>query len=161
MFYDPTFWVLVAFVIFFAVLIFLKVPGTIGKQLDKRAEQIENEIREAEKLREEAQDLLATYQRKQREAEAEIEKITAAAKEETARMQKHGAERLEQSLARREKMATDRIAQAEAHAVDEVRRIAVDMAMNATREVVSSEVSGKRADKLVDDSISEVGKKLH
>lgn len=158
---DPSFWVAVAFVLFFVLLVYLKVPGSIARQLDKRAEQIEEEIREAEKLREEAQDLLATYQRKQREAESEIEKITTAAKEEAERMQKHGAERLEQALVRREKMATDRIAQAEAHAVDEIRRIAVDMAMNATREVVSGHVSGARAEKLVDASIGEVAKKLH
>jgi len=161
MFHDPTFWVAVAFVIFFILLIWLKVPGTIATQLDKRAEQIEAEIREAEKLREEAQELLASYQRKQREAESEIERITNAAKEETARMQKNGAERLEQSLARREKLAKDRIAQAESQAIDEIRRIAVDMAMNATGDVVAGSVGGNKADKLIDQSISEVSKKLH
>lgn len=161
MFHDPTFWVLVAFVLFFALLIWLKVPKMVAAQLDKRAEQIETEIREAEKLREEAQDLLATYQRKQREAEAEIERIATAAKEETARMQKNGAERLEQSLARREKLATDRIAQAKVQAVDEIRRIAVDMAMNATGEVVAGSVGGSKGDKLIDYSIGEVSKKLH
>ena len=161
MFYDPTFWVAVAFVIFFVVLIFLKVPGMVAAQLDKRAEQIENEIREAEKLREEAQDLLATYQRKQREAEDEIANITAAAKEEAERMRKNGAERLEQALARREKMATDRIAQAEAQAVDQIRRMAVDIAMNATRDVVSDQVAGDKGGKLVDASIEQVAKKLH
>jgi len=161
MFHDPTFWVAVAFIIFMAVLLFLKVPGTVGRQLDKRAEQIENEIREAEKLREEAQDLLATYQRKQREAEDEIANITNAAKEEAERMRKHGAERLEQALARREKMATDRIAQAEAQAVDDIRRMAVDIAMNAAREVVADQVSGAKGGKLIDASIGEVAKKLH
>ena len=161
MFHDPTFWVAIAFILFFVLLIWLKVPGMIAAQLDKRAEQIEAEIREAEKLREEAQDLLATYQRKQREAEAEIEKITNAAREEAARMQKNGAERLEQSLARREKLATDRIAQVEAQAIDDIRRVAVDMAMNATCEVVAGSVSGGKAEKLIETSISEVSKKLH
>jgi len=161
MFHDPTFWVAVAFIIFFAVLIYLKVPGTVGRQLDKRAEQIEAEIREAEKLREEAQDLLATYQRKQREAEEEIEGITAAAREEAERMRKQGAARMEHTLERREKMTTDRIAQAEAQAVSEIRRMAVDLAMNATREVVAKEVTGDKAAEMIDNSIGEVGKKLH
>lgn len=161
MIHDPTFWVAVALFVFFGLLIYLKVPHKAASALDSRAEQIEKEISEAERLREEAQDLLATYQRKQREAEAEIEKITAAAKEEADRMHKLGAERLEQSLARREKMATDRIAQAEAQAVDEIRRVAVDMAMAATGDVVARSVDGSKADQLVDASIAEVSKKLH
>jgi len=161
MFHDPTFWVAVAFFLFFAVLIFLKVPGMIARQLDTRAEQIEHEIREVENLREEAQELLATYQRKQREAETEIGKITTAAREDADRMHKQGSEHLAQLLERREKMATDRITQAEAQAVGEIRRIAVDIAMSAAQSVVSEQTRGARADRLVDDSIREIARKLH
>lgn len=161
MFQDPTFWVAVAFFLFLVALILLKVPGMLGHRLDMRAEQIQQEIREAENLREEAQQLLATYQRKQREAEGEINRIIAVAREESEWIHRQGAERLAHSLERREKMATDRIAQAEAQAIAEIRQIAVDTAMRATRRVMSEQVSVTRADTLIDDSIREVDRKLH
>lgn len=157
---DPTFWVLIAFIALFAVLIYLKVPGTIGKQLDARADQIESDIREAEKLREEAQELLATYEKKQKEAVKEAEAILQSAKDEAKRMGEHGKERLEQSLARREKMAMDRIAQVEAQAVDEVRQLAVEIAMDATRELVAAQAESA-GDRMIDDAIGDLGGKLH
>ncbi len=159
-FHDPTFWVLIAFIGFFAILIYLKVPGTIGAQLDKRKAQIESDIREAEKLREEAQDLLATYERKQKEAMKEAEEIVANAREEAERMAVQGKERLEQSLARREKQAMDRIAQVEAQALEEVRNIAVDIAMDATREIVAAQADTK-GDAMIAAAIGDLAKKLH
>lgn len=160
MLHDPTFWVLVAFVALFAVLIYLKVPGTIGKQLDARANQIESDIREAETLREEAQELLATYEKKQKEAIKEAEAIMQNAKDEAKRMGEQGKERLEQSLARREKMALDRIAQVEAQAIDEVRQMAVDIAMEATRDLVAAQAENA-GDKMIDDAIGDLSGKLH
>jgi len=158
--HDPTFWVLIAFIALFAVLIYLKVPGTIGKQLDSRATQIESDIREAEKLREEAQELLATYEKKQKDAIKEAEGILQLAKDEARRMGEQGKDRLEQALIRREKMAMDRIAQVEAQAIDEVRQAAVEVAMAATRELVAAQAM-TTGDKLIDDAIGDLGKILH
>lgn len=160
LFNDPTFWVLVAFITLFAVLIYLKVPGSIGKQLDNRANQIESDIREAEKLREEAQELLSTYERKLKDALKESEAILQSARDEAKRLSEHGKERLEQALVRREKMATDRIAQVEAQAIDEVRQVAVEVAMAATRDLVTVQAQ-TIGDKLIDDAIGDLGKKLH
>ena len=101
MFHDPTFWVLVSFTMFIGVLVYLKVPGMITGALDKRAEKIKADIDEAEKLLEEAQDLLATYQKKQREASDVAQEIKAKAKEEAERLKVHGRERMEDALARR------------------------------------------------------------
>lgn len=158
--HDPTFWVLIAFITLMGVLVYLKVPGLIGKQLDSRATQIESDIREAEKLREEAQDLLATYERKQQEALKEAEAILQSARDEARRLGEHGKARLEQSLSRREKMAMDRIAQVEAQAIDEVRQVAVEIAMVATRELVAAQAEAT-GDKLIDAAIGDLGKKLH
>ncbi len=157
---DPTFWVMIAFILLFGVLVYLKVPGTIGRQLDNRATQIESDIREAEKLREEAQELLATYERKQKEALKEAEAILESARDEAKRLGEHGKERLTQALARREKMATDRIAQVEAQAIDEVRQAAVEIAIDATRILVAAEAK-TTGDRLIDDAIGDLGKKLH
>ena len=113
----PTFWVMVAFFVFVGALA-RPISGAIAAALDKRADKIRADLEEAEKLREEAQNLLASYQRQQRDAVKEAEAIVEHAKEEAERLTQQGRERLKAALERREKQAMDRIAQAEAAADD-------------------------------------------
>ncbi len=157
---DPTFWVLVAFIIFIAAtarpIFRLATAG-----LDKRADKIRADLEEAEKLREEAQDLLAGYQRKQRDAIGEAEAIIADAREEAERLGQQGLEKLQASLERREKQALERIAQAEVQALDTVRAKTVDMALDATRDFLSHELKSKQADALIDTAIKDLPGKLH
>ncbi|MBL4645099.1 MAG: ATP F0F1 synthase subunit B, partial [Rhizobiales bacterium] len=84
--FDATFWALVGLVLFLALIIYLKVPGKMGEALDKRSDAIRSELEDARRLREEAQALLAEYQRKQREAEREAEDIINQAKREAKAM---------------------------------------------------------------------------
>ena len=121
--FDPTLWVAVGFVIFVATVLWLKVAKKITDALDGRADAIRKSIDEAASLREEAQQLLAEYQRKQRDAVKETEEMVAHAREEAARLAKEGAKKLEETLKRRELLAVEKIAQAEADAIREVRAI--------------------------------------
>jgi len=161
MFTDPTFWVATAFVAFIGLLVYLKVPGKVGEALDKRADKIKADLDEAEALRDEAQDLLATYQKKQRDAVKEAEDIAAHAKSEAERILEQGRKHLDETVARREKLALDRIAQAEAAALDEVKARTVEIALDATRELLSQKMADKKADQLVDTAIKELPGKLH
>ena len=113
---DPAFWAAVAFVIFIAATA-KPISRLLTAGLDKRADKIRSDLEEAEKLREEAQDLLASYQRQQRDAVKEAEAIVEHAKEEAERLTQQGRERLKAALERREKQAMDRITQAEAAAL--------------------------------------------
>ncbi len=159
-FADPTFWVAVAFFLFFAI--FGKMLfGFANTKLDERAQRISDEIEEVTRLREEAQDLLASYEKRQHEALKEAENIVAAAKDEAARLSQEAAEQLEASLKRSEQLATERIAQAEAQALAEVKSLAVDIAMDATKRILAKEVSEEKADAMVDDAIKNLDGKLH
>ena len=160
MFQDPTFWVLVAFIGFISVLVYLKVPGMVTKGLDARAEKIKADLEEADALLKEAQDLLASYQKKQREAADEVQEIQARAKEEAERIVENGRTRLKDSLQRREKLAMDRITQAEASAVDEIRARTVDIALDATRDLLAENLSDDKANVMLDDSIKELPGRL-
>ena len=161
MLHDPTFWVATAFIAFIAVLVYLKIPGKIFGALDHRADKIRSDIEEAEALCKEAQELLATYQKKQREALKEAEEISTAGKEEAVRLAEKGKQQLEDSLARREKQATDRIAQAENAAVDQVRALTIEIAIAATRNILETQLSASKSDALVDSAIGELSEKLH
>ncbi|GAB4176922.1 MAG: F0F1 ATP synthase subunit B [Thalassobaculales bacterium] len=157
---TPEFWVLVAFVLFVAVA--WRLAGkSLPALLDGRAEAIRRQIEEARSLREEAQTLLATYQRKQRDALQEADAILAQAKAEAERLRADAAAGLEASLKRREQAALEKIAQAEAKAVQDVREMAVDLAVAATRRLLAETVDDARAAALVDQAIAELPAKLH
>ena len=161
MFQDPTFWVLIAFIGFVGVLVYLKVPGMVTKGLDARADKIKADLEDADALLKEAQDLLASYQKKQREAADETQEIKARAKEEGKRIVEHGRARLEDSLQRREKLAMDRITQAEASALDEIRAHTVDIALDATRDLLADNLSDHKANAMLDDAIKELPGRLN
>ncbi len=157
---DPTFWVMIAFFVFVGALA-RPISGAITAALDKRADKIRADLEEAAKLREEAQDLLATYQRQQRDAVKEAEAIVEHAREEAERLTQQGRERLEAALERREKQAMDRIAQAEAAALEQVQDHTVDVAIGATRNFLADNLKGKQAEALIETAIKDLPKKLH
>ena len=159
MLHDPAFWTAVAFVIF-VVLMFRPVKKALLSALDGRIAQIRAEVEEAQRLREEAQALLASYQRKQREAAQEAEEIVKQAREEAETHRRETEKSMTEILKRQEALAVDKITQAEAAAVQEVRDIAVELAIAATRKILAEKVTGDLSDKLVDKAIQELPQKL-
>jgi F-type H+-transporting ATPase subunit b len=157
---DPAFWAAVAFVIFIAATA-KPISRLLTAGLDKRADKIRSDLEEAEKLREEAQDLLASYQRKQRDALAEAEAIIAHAGEEAERLAVQERDKLEAALERRQKQAIDRIVQAEAQALDLVRAKTVDVALDATRDYLAKELKDNQSDALTDAAIKDLPGNLH
>jgi F-type H+-transporting ATPase subunit b len=157
---NAHFWVNVGLVLFI-LLAGRKLWKAMVSGLDQRAIRIKGQLDEAQKLRDEAQALLNEYQRRQKEAAQEAEGILAAAKESAAHHTKDAMAALEASMARREKLALEKIAQAEAHAAAEVRREAVEVATAATRKLLEQSLSDDRATALVDQSIKELDRKLH
>ena len=156
----PEFWVFVAFVIFMA-LVWKKASAAIGTMLDGRAERIRSELDEAERLHKDAQALLNGYQSRLADAQKEAEAVLAHAREEAARLRSQAGSDLEASLKRRETQAMDRIAQAEAAALAEVRNLTVDIAIGASKRVLSGGLPAAQADKLIEQSIGELPKHLH
>jgi F-type H+-transporting ATPase subunit b len=138
-----TVWATIALVIFIALCIYLKVPGMVSGALDKRAERIRNELEEAKRLREEAQALLAEYQKKRKEAEQEAAEIVEIAKREAVALADEAKRKTEDYVARRTTMAEQKIAQAERDAVSEVRARAVDLAVEAARKVLGDKTDSK------------------
>ncbi|GGO55725.1 F-type H+-transporting ATPase subunit b [Roseovarius pacificus] len=159
--HNTNFVVLLAFILFIAILMYFKVPTLIAGMLDKRADGIRSELDEARALREEAQTLLASYERKQKEVQEQAERIVAHAKTEAAEAAEQAKEDLKGSIARRLKAAEDQIASAESSAVREVRDEAIRIAISAARDVVAKSMTAAEGNKLIDAAISEVDAKLH
>jgi len=160
MFQDAEFWVAVAFVVTI-LLIAWKGGRPMLKTLDDRAAKIRAELDMAEKLREEAQHLLADYQRRQRDAVKESEAIIAQARADAESLIADSRTRLDETLARREQLAMERIAQAEAHAQAEIRGEAAQLVVAASREILSKQLEGAPGASLVEAAISDLPKHLH
>ncbi|MEA1651434.1 F0F1 ATP synthase subunit B [Nitrospirillum sp. BR 11164] len=158
---NPTFWVGVAFVVFLALVIWKGGFGALGKSLDARAEKIRLEIETAQKLRQDAEAALTAYQKKQRDAMKEADAIIAAAREEADRIRQHAEADLDATLKRREAQALEKIAQAEAAALQQVRSLAVDVALAATESLLTQTIDQSRSDAMVASAIEELPGKLH
>ncbi|MEI4484967.1 F0F1 ATP synthase subunit B [Frigidibacter sp. MR17.14] len=159
--HNTDFIVTIAFLVFVGILLYFKVPSMIGKLLDKRAETIKAELDEARALREEAQTVLASYERKQKEMLAQSELIVASAKKEAQAAAEKAKEDLRQSIERRLAAAEGQIASAEKAAVAEVKNRAVAVAVAAASEVIAAKLGGADKAALIDRSIGEVEVKLH
>jgi F-type H+-transporting ATPase subunit b len=160
LFTTAEFWVAIALAIFL-FFVARRAYRVIVVALDDRAEKIRKRIDEASRLAEEAQALLASYERKQRDATEEAEAILAGARREAERLSDEAKEDLERALKRREALAIERIAQAEKAAVAEVRARAVDVAIEATRRLLAERLMPQQADALIAAAIKELPKKLH
>ena len=158
---DATFWVGAAFLIFVGILFYFKVPAMLTGALDDRSKKIADDLDQARQLREEAQALLATYERKQRDALAEAEEIIAHAREEALREAANAAAKLDEAISRRQQGALDKIALAEAQAEKEVREAAIEIAIGAATAVVAQQVQGERADALIDSATADLGRHLN
>lgn len=161
LFTDPTFWVAVSTASFVIIVLAAKVPGRIARFLDARSTAIAKELEEARRLREEAQALLASYQKKQREAEKEAQEIVVQARGEAERLAIETKKTIETQIARRAKLAEDKIVQAEAQALAEVRGLAADIAVGAAGRVIRQQMSPDRATRLVDTAIRELPGKVN
>ena len=156
-----TLWAMIALFIFFGIVIYLKVPGMMTKALDDRAGKIRNDLDEAQKLREEAQQLLAEFQKKRKEAEKEAADMVAAAKRESDLIIEDAHKKTEEYVARRAALAELKIGQAERDAVNEVRSIAVDVATEAARAVLAAKVDATAGAELFKDSLTALESKLN
>jgi F-type H+-transporting ATPase subunit b len=161
MFEDTEVWVTLAFLVFAGVLIYVGVPKLVTKALDERAARIKAELDEARKLKEEAAQLLAEYERRRHEAESEAEGIISGAKAEAERMAIEAKVKIEEFVARRTKMAETKIAQAEAQAAADVRIAAAEAAVAAAERILTLEAKGERANALIAKGIEDVRKKLN
>lgn len=157
---DPEFWVAVGTAIFLAILVWKRVPQMTAKSLDSRAAAIAHEIEEAHRLRLEAEALLAQYRQKQAAAETEAQAILEEARGEAERFGAEARAVAATQIARRAKQAQDKIAQAEADAIADIRAAAADAAIAAAEKLIASRLDENAAADLVKRSLAGIPGRL-
>jgi len=160
MIHDPQFWVALAFVIF-VVVVYKPIGKVIGAALDARSSKIQKELDEALRLKEEAQALLASYQRKQKESMDEAQKILQSAEIEAKRIVADAEQSLEENLNKKIQLAMQKIASYEHSIMHEVRTNSIDIATATVRNLIKENLNKEISDSLVVGAINEMNKKLH
>jgi F-type H+-transporting ATPase subunit b len=159
--HNTDFVVLLAFLVLLGILFYFRVPARISELLDRRAEQIRTELAEARALREEAQQLLSSFDRKRQEMAAQADRIVTEARAEAERAAVQARADAARAVERRLRSAEDQIAAAQAKAIRQVKDEAVTVAIAAAREVLAQQITPAQGSQLIDASIAQVGAKLH
>lgn len=157
---DTHVWYVFSFVIFAAVIAKFGFPA-LNAFFDARIEQIKKDLETAENLRVEAQEMLAQYQRKQRDAVKEAEKIIAKARENAELFREKAEKDLQDVMTRREAQLEDRLKRMEQNAINEIQAYAADLAVNAAAQIISEKLDKKADAKLVDNSIENISANIH
>jgi F-type H+-transporting ATPase subunit b len=158
--HNTTLWVAISFVLFAIIAVKFAGKSVVGG-LDKKIAEIKNEIDTAERLKKEAAEMLADIQVKQRDAEKTALDIIEQAKQSALLVQKQAEYELNETMTRREAQLTDRLQRLEEKAIADIQNHAADLALKATREIVEKTLDDKNNSKLVDQTISSVGKYLN
>jgi F-type H+-transporting ATPase subunit b len=159
--HNTNFIVLLAFIVFIGVLVYFKVPGMVGGMLDRRAEEIKADLEEARALREEAQTILASYERKQKDVADQAALIVEHARRDAAEAAEVAKKDLKATIARRLVTAEEQIKSAETAAVKEVRDTAVSVSIAAAKDLIAKQMTAADGNKLIEDAIKDVETKLH
>lgn len=157
---DAEFWVGVAFLIFIGILVWVKVPGMAAKALDARAEKIKAELDEAERLRKEAEALLAQIRTRREEAERTAREMLANAEVEARQIEADAHARLEEQIRRRGELAQQKIAQAETEAARDVKTAAAELATELATAILAHRTSTMASDPAVDRAVAELPAKF-
>ena len=157
---DPSFWVGLAFVIIISFII-TKSWSFINGTLDTRSEKIASRINEAKNLREEAQALLAEYQRKQIDSQVEIKKIEEDSIYEVKSIKSKSINNLRDNINRKQSQASDRIQQSEKQAIETIKQKAINVAILATEKLIEKELTPEHQTKLISQSLNEVPSHLN
>jgi F-type H+-transporting ATPase subunit b len=157
---NAEFWVGVGVVLFFVLLVFLKVPGSAGKALDDRAAKIQSSLDEAERLRTEALELLEGLKAQRAEAEAQAAQMLKDAEAEALRLEAEAKAKLEEQIARRTALADRRITQAEQQAAADVKAAAADLAAHIAETLLRQRLDTLTVDPLVDRAVEQLGARL-
>jgi len=157
-FSQPASWTLVAFIIFVAIAIYLKAPSMIGKLLDEQIQRVKKELSDAIELKEEANALLAEYERKKEDAEKEVEIIIANAKERAKNYEQSALAKSEEIIKRQEAQSIEKINQAEIQAMSKIRKSIIEKSIDSAEKLVSEKISSKKSDQIFTDSLKDLDK---
>ena len=158
--FDATFWVAVSFVLFVGVLLYFKVPQKIFTTLDESINKIKKDIEEAEKLKEEAKNILSDYEARLDKSKVEIDLMIKNAKKESETNIIKTNDQYHKIFENRKKMAEEKIKQMKLQATKDIKNYSVEVAIIALEKIIKNSIEKKKLDKIYVSSVNEAKKIL-
>ena len=152
---DATFWVAVSFFMFIGVLIYFKIPQTVKKLLDENILNIKNQINEAEKLKEEAKNILSEHEKKISNSKADVKSMINKANEESERIVIKTNDEFYNLMENRKKNAEEKIKQMKNQAIKDIKNTSVKIAIEAVEKLLKNSIDKNKLDKIYLSSIEE------
>ena len=146
--FDATFWVAVSFVIFFAALVYLKVPQNVNSLLSKMIIDIKNEIDESEKLREESKVMLDSAQAKLDSAKSEVKEISDRAKQDSEKLIIEMNDKFHKMSDIKKNLAKSKISQMKEAALNDIKKASISIAVDSVKKAISTSVDKSKLDNL-------------
>jgi len=152
---DATFWIAIAFFIFFAILIYLKVPQKINNSLTDKMNEIQKELEEAEKLKEEAKNLFAGYENKIDKSKKETKEIIDSAKKESEKAIIEKTKKFHKIIEERKKSTEQKIIQMKENALKDIKNISVKISMETVESLIKNSIDKNKLEKIYDNSLKQ------
>ena len=157
-FYQPSSWVFIAFIIFISISIYLKVPNMVTKLLDEQINKIKNDLDDARKLKEDANSLLAEYERKIESANKEAENIINQAKKNSKVYEENSNKKIEEFISRNEKQSIEKIKQAQKSAINKINEEIINKSIETAEKIISRNMNDHNNNKLFESSVNQIKK---
>ena len=152
---DATFWVAISFFIFFGVLIYLKVPQKINITITNQINEIKKELDNAEKLKEEAKNLLSDYENNIDKSIKESKKIIDIAKKENEKIIIEKTKKFHQIIEERKKNNEQKIFQMKENALKDIKNISVKISMETVENLIKNSIDKNKLEKIYDNSLKQ------
>tara|TARA_Y100000590_G_C15601696_1_gene970340 strand:- start:16 stop:513 length:498 start_codon:yes stop_codon:yes gene_type:complete len=157
---DATFWVAISFFIFLGVLFYLKVPQKVDKSLNESIKKIQDDVNNAEKLKDEAKSILSEYETKVSKSKEEIQILIQKAEEKAEKNLIKTNEEFHKIIENRKKAADDKIKQMKSQAIKDIKNLSVEISILAVEKIIKNSIDKKKLDKIYISSIEETKKIL-
>ena len=152
---DATFWVAISFFIFIGILVYFKIPKKIDKVLEENIFNIKNQINEAEKLKEEAKNILSENEKKISNSKAEVKSMINKANEDSEKNIIRTNEEFHRLMDNRKKNAEERIKQMKSQALKDIKNTSVKIAIESVEKLLKNSIDKSKLDKIYLSSIEE------
>ena len=152
---DATFWVTVSFFIFLGILIYFKIPQKVKETLDQNISNIKNQINEAEKLKEDAKNILTEHEKKISNSKAEVKQMINKASEEAEKNVIKTNQDFHNLMDSRKKNAEERIKQLKNQALKDIKNASVKIAIESVEKLIKNSLDKSKLDKIYNSSLEE------
>ena len=152
---DATFWVTVSFFIFIGILIYFKIPHKVKEILEQNILSIKNQIDEAEKLKEDAKNILTEHERKISNSKREVKEMIGKANEEAEKNVINANKTFHNFMENKRKNAEERIKQLKNQAEKDIKNASVKIAIESVEKLIKNSLDKSKLDKIYTSSIEE------